>query len=154
MSDLRDLYQELILDHGRNPRNRRRIEGCAEAHSGCRRAKGHNPLCGDQLTLYLKTDSERVVDVAFEGAGCAIFTASSSLLTDALRGKGLAEARDLLRDFLAMITDENAAADPARLGKLAVFAGVRGYPVRVKCAALAWRTLEAALDGAAEASTE
>ena len=154
MSDLRDLYQELILDHGRHPRNRRRIEGCAEGHAGCRRAEGHNPLCGDKLTLYLKTDGDRVADLAFEGAGCAIFTASSSLLTDALRGKSLAEARDLLHDFLAMLTDEEADPNPERLGKLAVFAGVRGYPVRVKCAALAWRTLEAALDGAAQASTE
>lgn len=153
MSDLRDLYQELILDHGQRPRNRRRIEDC-DASADCRRADGHNPLCGDRLTLYLKTEDGKVADVAFEGAGCAIFTASSSLLTDVLKGKPLDEARSLLHEFLTMLTDEDSAADPAALGKLAVFAGVREFPVRVKCAALAWRTLEAALAGASEASTE
>jgi len=153
MSDLRDLYQELILDHGQNPRNRRCIEDC-DVEASCCKSVGHNPLCGDQLTLYFRTDGERVSDVAFEGAGCAIFTASSSLLTDALKGKTLEEARDLMRRFLDMLTDEETNTDPATLGKLAVFAGVREFPVRVKCAALAWRTLEAALDGAAEASSE
>lgn len=153
MSDMRELYQELILDHGQNPRNRRSMEDCTnKAH--CRQAEGHNPLCGDKLTLYIQTEDERVSDLAFEGAGCAIFTASSSLLTDALKGKTLDEARDLMRSFLDMLTDEETAVDPDTLGKLAVFAGVREYPVRVKCAALAWRTLEAALDGAAEASSE
>ncbi len=153
MSDLRDLYQELILDHGQNPRNRRSIEDCS-SKTDCRQAEGHNPLCGDKLTLYIRTEDDRVSDLAFQGAGCAIFTASSSLLTDALKGKTLDEARDLLRRFLEMLTDEEVAVDPTTLGKLAVFAGVREYPVRVKCAALAWRTLEAALDGAAEASSE
>ena len=153
MSDLRDLYQELILDHGQKPRNRRRIDGC-DAHDGCRQADGHNPLCGDQLTLYLQTEDGKVADVAFEGAGCAIFTASSSLLTDALKGRSVEEARELMRIFLTMLTDEEVEPDPEALGKLAVFAGVREFPVRVKCASLAWRTLEAALDGAAEASTE
>jgi nitrogen fixation protein NifU and related proteins len=153
MSNMRDLYQELILDHGQNPRNRRAIEDCG-LQADCRRSEGHNPLCGDKLTLYIRTEDDRVKDVAFEGAGCAIFTASSSLLTDVLKGKTLDEARNLMRRFLDMLTDEEAAVDPATLGKLAVFAGVREFPVRVKCAALAWRTLEAALDGAAEASTE
>ena len=153
MSDLRDLYQELILDHGQKPRNHRTIEGC-EAHEGCRQAEGYNPLCGDKLTLYFETEGDLIADVAFEGAGCAIFTASSSLLTDALKGKSVDEARVLMNEFLEMLTDEDSTPDIAALGKLAVFAGVREYPVRVKCASLAWRTLEAALDGAAEASTE
>ncbi len=153
MSDLRDLYQELILDHGQKPRNRRAIDGC-EQHESCRKADGHNPLCGDKLTLYLQTDGDEVADVSFEGAGCAIFTASSSLLTGALKGRTVDESRELMRTFLTMLTDEEVEPDPAALGKLAVFAGVREYPVRVKCASLAWRTLEAALDGAAEASTE
>ncbi|MCP5070973.1 MAG: SUF system NifU family Fe-S cluster assembly protein [bacterium] len=153
MSDLRDLYQELILDHGQKPRNRRVIENC-DARADCRQAGGHNPLCGDRLTLYFQTEGERLVDLAFEGEGCAIFTASSSLLTDTLKGRGIDEARDLMRHFLDMLTDEEAAVDPETLGKLAVFSGVREFPVRVKCAALAWRTFEAALDGAAEASSE
>lgn len=153
MSDPRDLYQELILDHSQKPRNRRSIDDC-DAAADCRRAEGHNPLCGDRLTLYYQAEGDRIVDVAFEGDGCAIFTASSSLLTDILRGKTVAEARGLMTDFLAMLTDEDNVPDAERLGKLAVFAGVRGFPVRVKCAALAWRTLEAVLDGEAEVSTE
>ena len=146
MGDLRDLYQDLILDHGKNPRNLRRIPDCGQAD--CRLAEGYNPLCGDRLVLYVKMSGELIEDVAFEGAGCAIFTSSTSILTEVLRGKTLAQARETLARFIAMLTNESD--DPALadgLGKLAVFAGVKEFPVRVKCATLAWRTFEAAMAG-------
>jgi nitrogen fixation NifU-like protein len=152
MSDLRDLYQELILDHGRKPRNFRRIEH-ATAH-----AEGHNPLCGDRLSLALVLKGERVEDAAFQGSGCAISTASASLMTEAVRGKSRQEVEHLFGRFHDVVTGQSEAGDD--LGKLAVFEGVREFPMRVKCATLAWHTLKAALDSksanghAAAVSTE
>ena len=140
MSDLRDLYQEVILDHNKHPRNFGEIEG-ADRH-----ADGYNPLCGDQLAVYLNLDGDRITDVAFLGSGCAISKASASLMTDAVKGRTVAEARELFARFHAMITDDADAAAPAGVGKLAVLAGVRDYPTRVKCASLAWHTLRAACD--------
>ena len=140
MSDLRDLYQEVILDHNKHPRNFGEIEG-ADRH-----ADGYNPLCGDRLAVYLNLDGDRIVDVAFLGSGCAISKASASLMTDAVKGKTVAEARALFGRFHAMITDDAGAEAPGEVGKLAVFAGVRDYPTRVKCASLAWHTLRAACD--------
>ena len=137
MSDLRDLYQEVILDHNRRPRNFRPMsEGV--------KAEGYNPLCGDRLTVFLKIEGDRIKDVSFQGAGCAISKASASLMTDSVKGKTLAEVSELFNRFHTMVTGapEEPAAD---LGKLSVLAGVRQFPVRVKCASLAWHTLEAAL---------
>lgn len=146
MSDLRDLYQEVILDHNKSPRNFRALP---EAD---RQAHGDNPLCGDVVTIYVDMDGETVADVTFQGSGCAISQASASMMTDAVKGKTLAEARELARRFRVLLTEENGepAADPADpaggLGKLAVFSGVKEYPMRVKCATLAWHTLNAALE--------
>jgi nitrogen fixation NifU-like protein len=139
MSDLSDLYQETIIDHSKRPRNRGALE--EPTHS----ADGYNPLCGDRLTLQLKIENGRVAGVAFQGAGCAISTASASLMTDAIKGKTAAEAEKTFRQFHELLT-EDKPADPD-LGKLAVFSGVRAYPMRVKCATLAWHTLHAALLG-------
>jgi nitrogen fixation NifU-like protein len=150
MNELRELYQEVILDHSKRPRNRRAM-GDASHH-----AVGHNPLCGDRATVYLRVEGDVVADVSFEGSGCSISTASASMMTDALRGKTLAEARTLFERFHELVT-----ADPSRraevapeLGKLAVFEGVHEFPVRVKCASLAWHTMKAALDGGGRATTE
>ncbi|MCY4662786.1 MAG: SUF system NifU family Fe-S cluster assembly protein [Acidobacteria bacterium] len=140
MSDLRDLYQEVILDHNRHPHNFRELDG-ADRH-----ADGHNPLCGDRLAVYVNLDGETISDVSFLGSGCAISKASASLMTDAVKGRTLGEARRLFEEFLALVTDEAAVLDEASLGKLAVFAGVRDYPTRVKCASLAWHTLRAAVE--------
>lgn len=140
MSDLRDLYQEVILDHNRHPHNFGELDG-ADRH-----ADGHNPLCGDRLAVYVNLDGQTISDVSFLGSGCAISKASASLMTDAVKGKTLPQARRLFEEFLALVTDERAVLDDARLGKLAVFAGVRDYPTRVKCASLAWHTLRAAVD--------
>lgn len=153
MSDLRDLYQEVIFDHYRKPRN---FHALAAANHV---AHGHNRLCGDQLTVYLQVVDGVIEDVSFEGTGCAISTASASLMTDALKGKTLDEAERLFQQFHQMVTQDDAEPDPA-LGKLEVLAGVREFPARVKCATLAWHTLQAALkeraaqDGAAPISTE
>ena len=139
MSELRALYQEVILDHNKRPRN----FGPLEAAN--RLAVGHNPLCGDKLTLYLRLDGDRVSDVRFEGSGCAISRASASMMTDAIKGRTAAEVDALFDGFHKMVTAP-AGTDPAAgLGKLAVFAGVAEYPTRVKCASLAWHTLQAAL---------
>jgi SUF system NifU family Fe-S assembly protein len=144
---LRELYQEVILDHSKHPRNFHPLSGAV------RSAKGHNPLCGDRLTLYVEVDNGTIKDVAFEGAGCAISTASASMMTEALKGKTEAEAESLFEGFHALVTGKSLSEDD--LGKLAVFAGVRDYPVRVKCATLAWHTLRAALFHQEEAvSTE
>ncbi len=141
MSDLRELYQEVILDHNKRPRNFRAIE------HPTRTAKGHNPLCGDRLTLYLMLDGDRIADVAFEGSGCAISKASASLMTEALKGKTVTEAEALFERFHDVVTAPgDAPVNTDGLGKLAVFAGVREFPARVKCASLAWHTLQAALD--------
>jgi len=139
MSDLRDLYQEVILDHNRRPRNFGVLEDAN------RRAVGHNPLCGDRLTLHVKVEADRVVDVAFEGSGCAISKASASMMTDSVKGRTVAEIDALFRGFHDMVTSAPGTAAGPQLGKLAVFAGVAEYPTRVKCASLAWHTLEAAL---------
>ena len=140
MSDLRDLYQEVILDHNRHPHNFGELDG-ADRH-----ADGHNPLCGDRLAVYVNLDGETISDVSFLGSGCAISKASASLMTDAVKGRTLGEARRLFEEFLALVTDDAAVLDATSLGKLAVFAGVRDYPTRVKCASLAWHTLRAAVD--------
>lgn len=140
MSDLRELYQQVILDHNKSPRNFRVIE------DPDRTSKGYNPLCGDHIDLYVKLDGDRIADVAFQGSGCAISKASASLMTDAIKGKTRQEAEALFKKFHHLVTG-NGAADTAEIGKLTVFAGVREYPVRVKCATLAWHTLHAALEG-------
>jgi nitrogen fixation NifU-like protein len=143
MSDLRDLYQEVIFDHNRHPRN----YGVLNAPT--RVAHGHNPLCGDQLTLYLTVTDGVVSDLSFQGQGCAISTASASLMTEAVKGKPIAEVEKLFAAFHAMLTE----AEPtprSDLGKLEVFDGVREYPARVKCATLAWHTLHNAVLGSAD----
>ena len=147
MSDLNDLYQEVILDHNKRPRNFRTIEGASH------QAEGHNPLCGDRLSLYLTVDDGRIADVAFVGSGCAISKASASLMTDAVKGQPLTEVLDMFERFHRMVTtppDQTVE----NLGKLSVLAGVREFPVRVKCASLAWHTLKAALDRETTVSTE
>jgi nitrogen fixation NifU-like protein len=150
MSELRDLYQELVLDHGQRPRNFRRPARWS------RHAEGWNPLCGDRITVFVDLDAERLVDLGFEGSGCAICKASASLMTLDLKGRTRAEAERQFASFRRMVTGEDSLDEPsAGLGKLAVFAGVREFPVRVKCAVLAWHTLEAALAGREEVvSTE
>lgn len=147
MSELSDLYQEVILDHNRRPRNFRVIE------SPSHHAEGYNPLCGDRLDLFVTVEGDRIADVAFQGSGCAISKASASLMTDALKGHTLAEARELFERFHRMVTTP-PDAPVEDLGKLSVLAGVREFPVRVKCASLAWHTLKAALDREEKVSTE
>lgn len=149
MTDLQDLYQDLILDHGRRPRNFRRLE---EAD---RSAEGYNPLCGDKVKVYVKMDGDVVKDISFEGAGCAISTASASIMTEILKGKTRAEAEKLFQTFHDLVTGQPAKLDSPELGKLAVFSGVSEFPIRVKCATLSWHTLRAAINGAGEViSTE
>ncbi|MFQ5935829.1 MAG: Fe-S cluster assembly sulfur transfer protein SufU [Acidiferrobacterales bacterium] len=138
MSDLRDLYEEVILDHNRNPRNfLKKPEGTNH------QAYGFNPLCGDEFTVYLVVEDGTVKDVGFEGAGCAISTASASLMTEAVRGKSIEEAQALFQGVRNLLTQQGDVPD---LGKLAVLSGVHAYPSRVKCATLAWHTLQAALE--------
>ena len=139
MSDLRDLYQEVILDHNRSPRNFGPLEGADL------KADGHNPLCGDKLSIAVKVEDGVLTDVRFEGSGCAISKASASLMTEGVKGKSLDEVRAMFERFRQLVNDQDALVDPS-LGKLAVFAGVRDYPARVKCAILAWHTLRAAVD--------
>ena len=141
MSDLEDLYQEVIIDHSRRPRNFRELEGAT------RTAEGVNPLCGDQLTLYVKLADGRIADIAFQGAGCAISQASASLMTTALKGKKEEEALALFERVHAMLTEGPNANVQPELGKLAVLSGVWEFPMRVKCATLAWHTLRSALEG-------
>lgn len=140
MDDLRDLYQDMILDHGKNPRNKGQIDASTHA------ADGHNPLCGDMLHLTLTVDGDTVTEARFEGQGCAISTASASMMTDAVKGKNLGEVKQLVDTFIGVATGETTP-DPSELGKLAVFSGVSEFPARVKCATLSWRTVEAALSG-------
>ena len=147
MSDLSDLYQEVILDHNRRPRNFHALEGAS--HS----AEGYNPLCGDRLTLYLRLNGDTIEDVSFEGAGCAISKASASMMTDALKGRSVAEASALFDRFHRMVTTPPSES-VEDLGKLSALAGVREFPVRVKCASLAWHTLRAALNRERRTSTE
>jgi nitrogen fixation NifU-like protein len=145
--DLTDLYQEVILDHNRRPRNFHVLQDASH------RAEGYNPLCGDRLTLYLKIDDGVIRDVGFEGSGCAISKASASLMTDAVKGHSTADARSLVDRFQRMVTTppEQEVED---LGKLSALAGVREFPVRVKCASLAWHTLKAAIDRRVSVSPE
>jgi len=138
MYDLRDLYQQLILDHNQNPRNFREIKDAD------RTAHGHNPLCGDDIDLYLNLEDDVIRDIGFLGSGCAISKASASIMTTVLKGKTRAEARELLEQFHRMAT--TGEGDPDKLGKLAALADVYKFPIRVKCAMLAWRTLEAGLE--------
>jgi nitrogen fixation NifU-like protein len=147
MADLNDLYKEVILDHNRRPRN---FHAIADASH---QAEGYNPLCGDRLTLYLKLEGDMIADVGFEGAGCAISKASASLMTDAIKGQSVPDACALFQRFHRMVTTpvDEGVED---LGKLSALAGVREFPVRVKCASLAWHTFRAALDGKQKASTE
>lgn len=140
MSDLRELYQEVILDHHKRPRNFGSLPD-ANHH-----AEGHNPLCGDRLTVHLDVEDGRIVGVAFEGAGCAISRASASLMTDAVKGRRVEDAEKMFREFQQMVTSGVEDAVEESLGKLAVFCGVREFPARVKCASLAWHTLHAALE--------
>jgi nitrogen fixation NifU-like protein len=140
MSELRDLYQEVILDHNRRPRN---FGVLPEAN---RHAEGYNPLCGDKVAVFLDMEEGRIRDVAFQGAGCAISTASASLMTEALKGRTAEEARELFHLFHDLVTTGAGEGSP-ELGKLAVFGGVREFPMRVKCATLAWHTILAALEG-------
>jgi nitrogen fixation NifU-like protein len=149
MSELTDLYQEVILDHNRRPRNFRTID------EATRKQEGYNPLCGDRLTLYVRLEGDVIEDVAFQGVGCAISKASASLMTDALKGKTIDEARALFDQFHDMVTSSPETPAPD-LGKLSVLSGVREFPTRVKCASLAWHTLKAAVaeDAAGPVSTE
>jgi len=141
MSDLEELYQEVILDHNKSPRNRH------ELPQATNKAEGYNPLCGDRVTVFVKVDDGRVQDVSFQGSGCAISTASASLMTETLKGKTLDEAKALFRRFHALITGNAQETQTSEgLGKLEVFSGVCRYPARVKCATLAWHTVNAALD--------
>jgi len=143
MSDLRELYQEVILDHGKNPRNFREIDGAN------RRADGHNPLCGDRVKITLEVEDGIVRDVGFTGSGCAISTASASIMTSAIKGKPVGEVRALFDRFRGIVTgDPNDTSDEAELGKLAVFKGVCEFPSRVKCATLAWHTMARAISSA------
>jgi nitrogen fixation NifU-like protein len=146
MADLRDLYQEVILEHSKQPRNYR------ELGDANHKAEGYNPLCGDHFTVYLKMEGDKIQDVSFQGSGCAISKASASMMTQSIKGKSKEEAETLFEKFHQLVTGAESG-DREALGKLAVFAGVSEFPVRVKCATLAWHTLEAALEGKQEKVT-
>lgn len=147
--DLQELYQEVIVDHNRRPRNFGRLDAAN------RTAEGYNPLCGDRLTVYVSVDDNGVIrDVSFEGEGCAISVASASLMTDFLKGRRLDEAENAFGDFKGMVTARGDEMPPESLGKLAALGGVRAYPSRVKCATLCWHTMQAALHGEEQATTE
>jgi len=139
MSDLRELYQEVILDHYKKPRNFRALPDAN------RKLEGYNPLCGDKITVYLKVEDGVVKDISFQGSGCAISTASASMMTDSLKGKSVDKAEAIFRGFRDLVTGKDQSAED--LGKLTVFTGVREFPMRVKCATLAWHTFHAALEG-------
>ena len=146
MSDLKDLYQEVILDHNRNPRNCYIMDGASYT------ADGHNPLCGDIVKVYLRIENGVIEEISFQGQGCAICTASTSLMTESVQGKSVEEAQGLFDEFHQMLTGV-AEEQGVALGKLQVFEGVREYPVRVKCATLAWHTLNAAMEEKKEDET-
>jgi len=149
MSELSELYQQVILDHNKKPRNFRKVETANHI------AEGFNPLCGDHLTIYLNLEDDMVKEVGFEGSGCAISKAAASMMTQAVKGKSKEEAENLFQEFHSMVTGElNEETDENSLGNLKIFAGVREFPVRVKCATLAWHTLHAALNKEAQVSTE
>ena len=150
MADLRDLYQEVILEHSKSPRNFHALE------SPDRKAEGFNPLCGDHFTVYVQMQGDSIQDIGFQGSGCAISKASASMMTQSLKGKTRSQAQELFDRFHKVVTGQPATnGDKPELGKLAVFSGVSEFPTRVKCATLAWHTLQAALEGTQEAiSTE
>jgi nitrogen fixation NifU-like protein len=142
MDDLRELYQQVILDHNKNPRNFGRLEGAN------REAEGYNPLCGDHYTIYLDLENDKVKKAGFEGSGCAISKSSASVMTQVLEGKTVDEAKQMFERFVAMVKGE--ATDTSDIGKLAVFQGVRDFPTRTKCATLSWHAMKNALEGEAE----
>ena len=150
MSELKELYQEIVLDHNSRPRNFRKVE------NPDRQAEGFNPICGDRVALSLDLEGDRIKDIGFQGVGCAISRASTSMMTEAVKGKSRAEAQRLFEMFRHQVTgDDDADLDPDELGDLEAFAGIREYPARVKCVTLAWHTLQAALKGTGKAvSTE
>jgi nitrogen fixation protein NifU and related proteins len=149
MSDLRELYQDVILEHSKAPRNYR------ELPTANHKAEGFNPLCGDRFTIYVTMEGDSVRDISFQGSGCAISKASASMMTQIVKGKSAAEAEKLFESFHKLVTGQERSNGDAELGKLAVFSGVSEFPARVKCATLAWHTLHAALEGKQEAiSTE
>ncbi len=149
MSELSELYQQVILDHNKKPRNFRKLENANHM------AEGYNPLCGDQLTIYLNLDGDAVQEIAFEGSGCAISKAAASMMTQAVKGKSKKQAEDLFREFHSMVIGElDEETDENSLGNLKIFAGVRDFPVRVKCATLPWHTMHAALNNEERVSTE
>lgn len=150
MTDLRDLYQEVLLDHSKRPRNFGVLDDADHT------AVGHNPLCGDKVVIYLRMEGDRIAEIRFQGQGCAVSQASASMMTESVKGKTRAEAEALFERFHELLTGkEPGAAEAPELGKLTIFAGVRKYPVRVKCATLAWHTLRAALEQKTETvSTE
>jgi len=140
MDDLSELYQQVILDHNRRPRNFGKLDGATA------KADGHNPMCGDRVTVHVRIEGDRIAGISFEGTGCAISKASASLMTGAVAGKPVNEAEDLFRRFQALVTgDPGAAAKAAELGSLAALGGVRAFPARIKCAILAWHALHAAI---------
>jgi len=141
MFDLKDLYQEVIVDHNRSPRNFGKMENSDQS------LEGFNPLCGDRLTLYLKFNDGIIDNISFDGSGCAISVASASLMTEAMKGKTIKEAKAIFKDFHELITKEGTELDIDKLGKLAALAGIRDYPTRVKCAVLCWHTLNSILEG-------
>ena len=141
MFDVKDLYQEVIVDHNRNPRNFGKLDPAGK------KLEGFNPLCGDRMTLYMNMDDQCISEVCFDGHGCAISIASASLMTECVKGKSLEEAETIFNDFHELLTDSSQPIDLDRMGKLAVLAGVRDYPSRVKCATLCWHTLKALLEG-------
>jgi len=145
--DLGDLYQEVILDHNRQPRNFGALPGAN------RKAEGFNPLCGDRVTVQVEMRDGVVQDIRFQGSGCAISKASASMMTESMKGRTRAQAEALFQEFHRLLTGDAAAPDPAALGKLVVFSGVREFPIRVKCATLAWHTLRSALENAREIAT-
>ncbi len=140
MFDIKDLYQEVIVDHNRSPRNFGKLEDADKT------LEGFNPLCGDRLTLYIKTNGDKIDDISFDGSGCAISVASASLMTDAMKGKSMQEAESIFNDFHDLITTDKEP-DLEELGKLAALAGVKAYPARVKCASLCWHTLHSVIQG-------
>jgi nitrogen fixation protein NifU and related proteins len=146
--DLRELYQEVILDHNKRPRNKGRLDDPTNE------AEGYNPLCGDQVHVTIHSENGLISEIAFEGQGCAISTASASLMTEAVKGKTWAEAEAIFREFQTMVTSPDSTEDHEDLGSLVALAGVKDYPVRIKCATLPWHTLHAALTGAQKVSTE
>lgn|SRR5574341_688808 len=149
MSELSELYQQVILDHNKKPRNFHKLENAN------RNAEGYNPLCGDQLNVYLQVENDQVKDISFEGSGCAISKASASMMTQAVKGKTKAEAEALFNEFHRMAMGEfDEENEPNHLGKLKIFAGVRDFPARVKCATLSWHTMRAALEGQQSVTTE